>query len=62
MSILGLNKGEYYNPIKINKNLTLLDEKLQNKGKLYAEFEIEQSISDSVNLSISFVLLSSSVI
>ena len=32
LSTLGLNKGEYYNPIKINKNLTLLDEKLQNKA------------------------------
>ena len=53
LSTLGLNKGEYYNPIKINKNLTLLDEKLQNKGKLYAEFDVQQSISDSVNLSIS---------
>ena len=47
------NKGEYYNPIKINKKLNTLDEKLQNKGKLYAEFDVQQSISDSVNLSTS---------
>ena len=52
LSILGLRKDSPYNPIGINKNLVFLDEKLQEKGKLFALFDIKQIIRDSVNLEI----------
>ena len=49
-SILGLKQGAPYNPVRINTNLTLVDEEYQEKGKLYAKFDIHQEIKDSVNI------------
>ena len=49
-SILGLKEGMPYNPVLINTNLVLVDEKFQEKGKLYVKFDIQQEIEDSVNL------------
>ncbi len=51
-SILGLKEGMPYNPVLINTNLVLVDEKFQEKGKLYVKFDIQQEIEDSVNLMI----------
>ena len=49
-SILGLKQGAPYNPVRINTNLTLVDEEYQEKGKLYVKFDIQQEIKDSVNI------------
>ena len=49
-SILGLKQGAPYNPVRINTNLTLVDEEYQENGKLYVKFDIQQEIKDSVNI------------
>ena len=49
-STLGLKQGAPYNPVRINTNLTLVDEEYQEKGKLYVKFDIQQEIKDSVNI------------
>ena len=49
-SILGLKQGSPYNPVRINTNLTLVDEEYQENGKLYVKFDIQQEIKDSVNI------------
>ena len=50
ISILGLKQGAPYNPVRINTNLTLVDEEYQENGKLYVKFDIQQEIKDSVNI------------
>ena len=52
LSLLGLKKGSYYNPVQINTNLTLVDEAFQEKGKLFAKYDIHQDIADSVNITL----------
>ena len=47
---LGLFKGQPYNPIKINKKLSIIDEALQEKGKIFATINVEQVIEDSVQI------------
>ena len=47
---LGLFKGQPYNPIIINKKLSIIDELLQLKGKIFSTIDIAQSIQDSVNI------------
>ena len=48
LSTLGLFKGKPYNPVQINTNLSLVDEAFQEEGKLFARYDIQQDIRDSV--------------
>jgi len=50
LASLGLFKGQPYNPIIINKKLSIIDELLQLKGKIFSTIDIAQSIQDSVNI------------
>ena len=52
LSLLGLKKGSSYNPVQINTNLALVDEAFQEKGKLFAKYDIHQDIADSVNITL----------
>jgi len=52
LSSLGLFKGQPYNPIVINKELSLIDELLQEKGKIFSKINVDQSIQDSVEIKI----------
>ena len=48
LTTLGLLKSQPYNPVQINTNLFLVDEAFQEKGKLFAKYDIQQDIRDSV--------------
>jgi outer membrane protein insertion porin family len=48
LTTLGLLKSQPYNPVQINTNLFLVDEAFQDKGKLFAKYDIQQDIRDSV--------------
>ena len=48
LSTLGLIKNKPYNPVQINTNLFLVDEAFQEEGKLFARYDIQQDIRDSV--------------
>ena len=48
LTTLGLFKSQPYNPVQINTNLFLVDEAFQDKGKLFAKYDIQQDIRDSV--------------
>jgi len=50
LSTLSLKKNEPYNPVQINTNLYLIDEAFQEKGKLFARYDIKQEIKDSVTI------------
>ena len=50
LASLGLFKGQPYNPIIINKKLSIIDELLQAKGKIFSTIDVAQSILDSVNI------------
>lgn len=50
LASLGLFKGQPYNPIIINKKLSIIDELLQVKGKIFSTIDVAQSIQDSVNI------------
>ena len=52
LSNLGLFKGQPYNPISINKKLSIIDELLQEKGKIFAAIDVDQLIQDSVEIKI----------
>ena len=52
LSTLGLFKGEPYNPVQINTNLYLVDEQFQEEGKLFARYDIQQDIRDSVTITL----------
>jgi len=48
--LLGLSKGEPYNPVGINDNLYLLENEYYNLGKLFFTVEIKDSVTDSVSV------------
>jgi outer membrane protein insertion porin family len=48
LTTLGLLKSQPYNPVQINTNLFLVDEAFQEEGKLFAKYDIQQDIRDSV--------------
>ena len=48
LTTLGLFKSQPYNPVQINTNLFLVDEAFQEEGKLFAKYDIQQDIRDSV--------------
>ncbi len=48
LSTLGLVENKPYNPVQINTNLFLVDEAFQEQGKLFARYDIQQDIRDSV--------------
>jgi len=50
LSDLGLFKGAHYNPIIINKKLSIIDDLLQEKGKIFSTIDIDQTIQDSVEI------------
>jgi len=50
ISNLGLFKGQPYNPITINKKLSIIDDLLQEKGKIFSRVDVDQSIQDSVQI------------
>ena len=50
LSDLGLFKGTHYNPIIINKKLSIIDDLLQEKGKIFSTIDIDQTIQDSVEI------------
>jgi len=50
LSILGLKEDHPYNPVQINTNLAFVDEEFQEIGKLNVVFDLEQDITDSVNI------------
>ena len=52
LSLLGLKNGEPYNPVQINTNLYKVDEAFQEAGKLFARYDIQQNIKDSVNITL----------
>ena len=52
LSNLGLFKGQPYNPISINKKLSIIDELLQERGKIFAAIDVDQLIQDSVEIKI----------
>lgn len=52
LSNLGLFKGQPYNPIAINKKLSIIDELLQERGKIFAAIDVDQLIQDSVEIKI----------
>ena len=52
LNLLGLKKGSPYNPVQINTDLALVDEAFQEKGKLFAQYDIQQNITDSVNITL----------
>ena len=52
LTLLGLKLDRPYNPVQINTNLALVDEAFQDKGKLFAQLDIQQEIQDSVFLSL----------
>ena len=47
---LGLLEGQPYNPIIINKKLSIIDDLLQEKGKIFSIIDIDQAIQDSVQI------------
>ena len=47
---LGLKIGEPYNPVKINTNLSMLNDMLENEGKIFSSIEVDQVINDSVDV------------
>ena len=47
---LGLLEGQPYNPIIINKKLSVIDDLLQEKGKIFSIIDIDQAIQDSVQI------------
>ena len=47
-----LKIGEPYNPVAINENLYILENKYHNKGKLFFSISIQDVISDSVDVKI----------
>ncbi len=47
---LSLKIGEPYNPIKINTNLSILYEMLEEKGKIFSTVDVVQTINDSVEV------------
>ena len=47
---LGLLEGQPYNPIVINKKLSIIDDLLQEKGKIFSTIDIDQAIQDSVQI------------
>ena len=48
--LLGLSKGEPYNPVGINDNLYLLENEYYNLGKLFFTVEIKDLVTDSVSV------------
>ena len=50
LSKLGLFKGQPYNPVKINKKLSIIDQALQEKGKIFSTINVNQTIEDSVKI------------
>ena len=51
-SLLDLKTGNPYNPVQINTNQALLNEAFEEKGKLFYQFDINQKVQDSVNITI----------
>ena len=51
-SLLDLKTGNPYNPVQINTNQALLNEAFEEKGKLFYQFDINQEVQDSVNITI----------
>ena len=49
---LDMKLGEPYNPVAINDNLYILENKYHNKGKLFFSITIQDVISDSVDVQI----------
>ena len=41
-----------YDPVKINTNLYLVDEAFQEEGKIFAQYDIQQEIKDSVTITL----------
>ncbi len=52
---LGLAIGESYNPVKLNAGLPMLHESYQEIGKLFAEINIGESITDSVTVIVNII-------
>ena len=50
LSNLDLFQGQPYNPIIINKKISIIDDLLQEKGKIFSTIDIDQSIQDSVQI------------
>lgn len=48
-TLLGLNVGEQFNPIRINSKMPSLEELYQHHSKLYVTFDFIPEIKDSVN-------------
>ena len=53
IEFLGMKSGYPYNPVAINDNLYLLENKYHNMGKLFFSISIQDVISDSVDVRIS---------
>jgi len=51
-SLLGIKTGETYNPVKVNENISLVENEYHELGKLFLNLEIKHEIADSATLSI----------
>ena len=51
-SILGIAVNQPYNPVRINENFTLLENRYHEFGKLFVKLKIQDEVSDSVAISI----------
>ena len=51
-SLLGIETGETYNPVKVNENISLVENEYHELGKLFLNLEIKHEITDSATLSI----------
>ena len=52
-TILGVIVNEPYNPVRINENFALVENRYHDVGKLFAKLKIQDEISDSIAISIS---------
>ena len=51
-SMLGITVNQPYNPVRINENFTLLENRYHEFGKLFVKLKIQDEVSDSVAISI----------